>query len=131
MPRNNPVRGQYVLDGTDLVRAGIRRTDDGLAIVREDSGTAIDVVDPASVRWLTSRAVARAAAMLPYAVSMAAVPFNKDIAAIIRTDPKAGFRFTEDHIVHMLGGETPVRRKYAQDQVAELVVTYSTASAAA
>jgi hypothetical protein len=131
MPRNNPVRGQYRLVGTDLIRAGIRPAGGKLAFVAENTNVVLPSIDPGSELWITSRAVSAACAKVDgLSVNMGAVPLAP-IAAALRLDPLAGFRQTADHIVHMLGGESKANRAYANLQVAELVATYSTATKAA
>ena len=120
----NPVRGQYLLVGTDLIRAGIK---DGV-VIREDNGTAIYLVDPATERWMTSRAVSSASAKIGKAIDAASVPVVEIKAALLQ-DRKAIVRTTEDHIVHMLGGDTPENRTYAKAQVALLEETYATKAA--
>ena len=122
--RSNPVRGQYLLVGTDLIRAGIRTVLGATQFVREGSGAVIASEDPRSERWLTSRAVTAAASQLGVKVDMGAVPFNAKFATLIKADPKAGFRLTADHIVHMAGGETKENRAYAEAQVEELELAY-------
>lgn len=124
MRKSNPVRGQYLLVGTDLIRAGIRTLGKVTAFYREnDASGVIFSMDPASERWVTSRAVSSACARLGQPADLAAVPAAL-ILAELRKDPKAKVRTTEDHIVHMLGGETEANRKFAQSQLALLEATY-------
>lgn len=123
MARNNPVRGQYVLVGVDLVRAGIRKVAGVLAFAREDTGAAIGSIDPRTERWLTSRAVASAAAKCGLDVNLSALPASVILPFILQ-DPRAKVRTTEEHIVHMLGGDSPANRAFAVKEVELLEATY-------
>lgn len=131
MARNNPVRGNYLLVGIDLVRAGIRTIAGvGTVFAREDNGDVIPSIDPRTERWVTSRAVASAAPKAGVPLLMSAVPANV-ILPFLQQDPKAKVRTTEEHIVHMLGGETPEHRAYAIKQIELLEETYAVAAPAA
>lgn len=127
--KNNPVRGQYMLVGTDLVRAGIRIVGGLLAIAREDSGTYIPSIDPATERWITSRAVTSAASRSGTELNLAQLPASL-VVPFMASDPRAKVRTTEDQIVHLCGGENAENRAYAKAQVAELTATYAAAGTA-
>lgn len=136
MARLNPVRGHYLLVGTDLIKAGIRTLKDAATgttstvIARENSGSVIFSVDPASERWITSRAVGAAAAKAGVPLDMASVEAAV-ILPYLKADPKARVRTTADQIVHMLGkGDTPEARQFADAQVALLEATYNGQAAA-
>ena len=131
MARRNPVRGNYVVVGTknaDLIRAGIRNVKGVLGIYAENTGMQLSV-DPRLALWVTSRAVTSAAAKIATKFDLMSVPLNAVYAAIM-SDPRAGFRRTEDQIVHMLGGETTENRAFAQDQMRKLEDAYTKANAA-
>lgn len=121
--RSNPVRSQYQLVGVDLVRAGIRMVAGVLAFAREDTGAAIGSLDPRTERWLTSRAVTSAAAKAGVDLNLSALPAS-EILPFILQDPRAKVRTTEEHIVHMLGGDSPENRAFAVKQVELLEATY-------
>jgi len=124
MPRLNPVRGHYMLQGLDLVRAGIQRG----VFIREDNKAALPSIDPRTERWLTSRAVSRAAALAHVDLNLAQVEASV-ILPYVQQDPKAKVRTTEEQIVHMCGGESPENRAYAQSQIELLEKNYSIAKA--
>ena len=124
MPKNNPVRGNYILVGLDLVRAGIRNG----VFIREDNKAILPSLDPRTERWLTSRAVSAAAAKAGIPIDMASVPAG-DILAFVQQDPKAKVRTTEEHIVHMLGGDNPVNRAFAQAEIGKLEKSYAAGTA--
>lgn len=122
MARKNPVRGQYVLQGLDLIRAGIFDV-----FRREDSKDALPSAFPAEERWLTSRAVSSAAGKAGIPINLAIVP-AAEVLRFIQQDPRAKVRTTEEHIVHMLGGDSPENRAYAQAEVARLIAEYNKAA---
>lgn len=129
--RNNPVRGNYLLVGIDLVRAGIRTiAGTGTVFAREDNGQVISSLDPRTERWVTSRAVAAAAAKAGVPLTMSDIAANV-ILPYLQQDPKAKVRTTEEHIVHMCGGDNPVNRAFAIKQVELLEQTYTVAASAA
>ncbi len=133
LPKVNPLRGHYMLVGTDLVRTGVRTVAGETAFYREDNGQAIDSVDPANERWVTSRAVSAAAAKAGIPVNMAAIEAGVILQFLLQ-DPKAAFRLTEDAILHLIDRDvrgTPEAQAYAAGQVAELVATYQKAAAQA
>ena len=121
----NPVRGNYLLIGTDLVRCGIK---DGV-VIREDNATAVYLVDPATERWMTSRAVAAACAQAGIPLTMSSIAVA-DIKAFLAKDRKAIVRTTEEHILHMLGGDTPDNRAFAKAEIERLQQTYGAVKAA-
>jgi hypothetical protein len=139
MGQNNPLRGQYMLVGGDLIRAGIRNVaaDPALSIPAhtgfygEFAGNLLSSDAPAQERWLTSRAVSSAASKAGVPVDLASVPL-KVIHKFLKDDPKAAFRLTEDAILHLLpGGATPENKQYAADQIAKLEATYMVVAPAA
>ena len=132
--RNNPVRGQYMLVGSDLVRAGIVTIGGVVQFIREFGQSTIVSADPANERWVTSRAVASAASKLNDTVDLASVPYNAQFAALLKADPHfQGFHLTRDHIIHMLPNKAgnPDNVAYAEAQVAALEVTYGVTAGAA
>ena len=131
MAKSNPVRGNYLLVGTELVRAGIRTLNGITAFYRENDLTSVILsVDPRTERWITSRAVASAAAKAGVPLDVSSIAAST-ILPFLQQDPRMRVRTTEEQIVHMLGGETPENRAFAQAQLAELEATYSVVPAAA
>lgn len=127
-PTTNPLRGWYLLVGSDLVRAGVRAVSETARIfAREDNGEPIDVVDPATERWLSSRAVTRAAALAGIELNMAAMPASL-VVPFVQSDPRAKIRNTEEAIVSLLGGDNPVNRAFAIKEVELLETTYAAAA---
>ena len=123
MAKSNPVRGQYLLQGLDFVRAGIVNG----SFVREDTKAIIHSDVPALERWVSSRAVAAACAKASVALDMAAVPANV-ILPLLQQDPKFQVWQTEERIVALLGGESPENRAFAQSELAKLEATYGAAA---
>lgn len=133
--RNNPVRGQYLLVGTDLIKAGIRTLAAGTMFLRENgNASAIFSLDPASERWITGGAVTKAVAAAQ-ADGVIVGDLNAiEVAAIkpyLAQSWRTKVRTTEDMIVHMAGADTPEVRAYAQAQVAELEAFYAQGAAIA
>lgn len=126
MAKLNPVRGNYMLQGLDLVRAGIKA---GVFIL-ESNGATLPSIDPRTERWVTSRAVTSAAAKAGIDLNMSAVP-AAEILAFLQQDPKAKVRTTEEQIVHMLGGDSPENRAFAQAELAVLEANYAVGAATA
>jgi len=124
MAEKNPVRGQYLLQGLDLIRAGIVTRDGETLLIREDTKAQLPSIDPRTERWLTSGAVTAAAAASGLNLGMNQLPADA-VLPYLQQSWKGVVRTTEDHILHMLPGhDTPENRAFAQDQIAQLELTY-------
>jgi len=96
MGKRNPVRNQYMLQGLDLVNAGIIN---GL-IVDEASGVPLPVDDPREARWITNRRVTNAikeAARTGVVLSLDAADAGSLLQHLL-SDPKAAWFTTEAFI---------------------------------
>jgi hypothetical protein len=126
MALSNPLRGQYLLQGLDFVRAGIVKG----SFVREDTGAIIHSDVPAMERWVSSRAVTAAASKAGLPLDMAALPANV-ILPLMQQDSRFKVWTTEERIVALLGGESPDNRAFAQAELDKLNTTYGAVAKAA
>lgn len=126
MPQSNPVRGLYMLQGLDFLRAGVLRG----KFIREDTKAALHSDVPAMERWTTSHLMVRAAALAGadgLTFNMAAIPANV-ILPYLQRDKDFKIWQTEEFIVKMLGGDSPEHRAFAQAELAKLNTAYGVAA---
>lgn len=132
--RSNPVQNHFLVQGRTLVAASIRTIKGQTMILRHKAKSIEPVSDPASAVWLTRRMVDTALAKLSPSDLLAAIGGNVNAldlnvvsitpalnAALQSTRTKR--RVTAEHIVHMLGGDSPENRAFAIKQV-ELLEDY-------
>jgi len=120
----NPVRGQYLLVGTDLIKAGISKD----VFIRENVGTAIASFDPATERWISGGAVTAACAKAAedgHQFLMSAIPVAV-LAPYLKQVWRAKVRTTRDMILHMLPSEMDPDKaiEFADAEMAALNASY-------